>query len=224
MKPLSSIPAGLDAAPVAHAWNDAKPYAVVDETDDVTEAFGTVSYEAQVGFTIACAEWVLARLGWDMEGGGVADTLEATWASLLRLELQGGRVDVDGWKGSVRGAMAFALEDAIDVAFQPDEDHDVASQASLAAALVKHVLPEAARPAFVAWQEGVLARLLEHHIREVRATHTLVARDLYDLGVDVTSPRPHAAAFYESLRGSKNPYLRFRDRWIPFDDLVEDLA
>mgnify|MGYP000938772668 CR=1 FL=1 len=35
MKPLSSIPAGLDATPVAQAWNDAKPYALVDETEEI---------------------------------------------------------------------------------------------------------------------------------------------------------------------------------------------
>jgi len=224
MKPLGSIPRDIATSPVTHAWNDAKPYALVDETDEVTEAFGAVSYEAQVGFTIACAEWVLARLGWDMEDGAVADTLEATWASLLRMDLQGGRVDVDGWKGPVRGAMAFALDDAIDAAFQPDEDRDVASQASLAAALVRHVLPESSHAVFEAWKDGVLARLRTHHDRESRATHTLVAREIYDLQVAFETPHHHASAFYASLRGSKNPFLSFRDRWIEFDDLVEDLA
>src|SRR5581483_12216463 len=49
---------------VAHAWDDGNPFRVVASRDVLAaRRCERISPRARIGFTLACAEWVLARFG-----------------------------------------------------------------------------------------------------------------------------------------------------------------
>ncbi len=199
MKTAGWIPAERVAAlPVTHDWDDSNPYRVVENSDPVVARRAVrLSPRAKIAFTLACAEWVLARFDRLYQDPRPWQYLEARWAALVDPgfgELRDDVVDDD--EGPVRGPIALALATATD-AFRTRD----AGDPGFASALARHVVPDGS---FDRWRDACLERLEKRH---ARGTERAVARE--GLGVELEDDEESrlVRGFLRRLDAAKNPYL-----------------
>ena len=153
--------ADLQAQPITHTWDDWDPYPDLGDPDDaLIEAARGISGLAREAFAIACAEWVIFRLGALTADRLPLAYIEASWARLINW--QGASIwepDIDHYLGPILGPQGLAAV-TITNCHNALPLHDGAVDAAFAARIPRHVLPDPTP--FLAWQEQAMARL--HHL------------------------------------------------------------
>jgi hypothetical protein len=200
----------LDALPLVHRWNDDNPFRVIAHADDAVAArCERLSVRARLGFTLACAEWVLARFRRHHANERPARYAEALWAGLVDPAFAELRAEVlDDDTGAILGPIDLALGTATE-AFRSHDPTD----AAFASALARHVLgaglelpPERASAlrAFDEWQEACLARLERHH---PVGTNRAVSREGFGIDLEAHEESRLVSRFLRRLDAAKNPFL-----------------
>lgn len=200
MRPAGWIPVERVAArPVTHSWDDANPFRIVSPRDaTVARRSRALSPRARIAFTLACAEWVVARFERVHADQRPWQYLEARWAALVDPRFAALEDDVlDDDEGPVRGPISLALLTATD-AFRSRD----AGDPGFASALAKHVLDR--DRSFEDWQETSLARLEERHSR---GTERPVARESFGVELSADEESRLVRRFLRQLDAARNPFL-----------------
>lgn len=216
--PPHIVAASIDSVELRFEWNDwdVQPYFKPGDAELRERALG-LSHRARIALTIAIAEWVVHRFDRVSSDRLCHDYLEALWAwNIDWRHARPFRPDDREWQGPIRGPLELALIIPNDTFELVEEQSSSEAGPAWIAQLACHVLPDPAP--FLAWREGVLVRLEQHHPwvydehdyfleRDFRGAR--VPRELFDLGrpYDDAKADEQIAAFVARLdRG--NPFLR----------------
>lgn len=154
----------IDAAHVAGArprfvwdeWSVEDTYTPVEQ--GTVERLEKLCKRANCAFTIAIAEWILARFAGLDDDPEPAQFIEAAWAANVDLRYaQEMVIDDDEWSGPVRGPISMGLTFVIDALFAEEAGAQSAMNPAWAACFARHILPDSS--AFDVWFEAVLGRL-----------------------------------------------------------------
>lgn len=209
------VRSGVQDRNLRYTWDDINYSAAYEPLDEaLLERLGRISQRALVAFSIACAEWIVYRLGAVVDDPTPPEYLEAAWAGVVdaayTLYFE---PDLSEWEGPARGPIAAAMMLVVDALVRmEDDDHPEYNAASLSG-LAEHLLSDPAP--FRAWREQVLARLQEHHPLDSKDTRgSLVAREELDPGFDFRPELTPAliSRFLQGLDYKKNAFLRMPEQ------------
>lgn len=210
----------LRAAPVTYAWNDYDPYEVIPAAPaGLEDILQKAHFNAQLGFAIACAEWVVYRLSALTSRTDYLDHVEAKWAERVAYRLVTHATAVDTSVDDAVGGMIQLALVTVDNIQMNDGDDQQAQQAAFGAAVARHAQPDPA--AFDAWALPVAKRVADLYPREGGKDESpLIVREAFDPAVDAAGKEEKLAeAFYASLEGTESPFIRKLDRWVPYADM-----
>ena len=204
-------------------WNVRPTYEPVN-VDEILR-FKALSKRANCAFTIAIAEWILARyesMDNDPEPG---QFLEAAWAANIDIEYAGEIDIVDSeWTGPIRGPVSMALTFVLDAIFAEESSPNSAFNPAWAACFARHVLPDVS--AFNSWFDFCLTRLEPLYpapaeedldwFDEKNNLGELVPLEVFEPGsaFDSTTAPALINRFLSRLDPELNPFLRSADEMI----------
>ncbi len=137
-------------------WNVGSTYQSVNAGDVVR--LRTISKRANCAFTIAIAEWILARYKGMDNDPEPEQFLEAAWAANIHKEYAWEIEIIDAeWTGPIRGPISMALTFVLDAIFADDADLNSAFNPAWAACFARHILPDVS--VFNIWFEFSLTRI-----------------------------------------------------------------
>lgn len=137
-------------------WDRFKSYQSGDSA--VFERLSQLSHRANIGFAVACGEWVLHRFGKMSDDPRPLDYLEATWAALIDWryfhfwEPSGPK-----WSGPIGGPISLAILFAGEVVDRAAKGEAPARASSALFALASHVLFDVSP--LNNWRVRILSRL-----------------------------------------------------------------
>jgi len=202
---------GVQDRALRYTWDDINPSAAYEPLDDaLLDRLSRISQRANVAFAIACAEWVVHRLGAVAQDSTPSEYLEAAWAGIVDAAYTlYYEPDLSEWEGPARMPLAVAMILVADCLVRmEDDDHPEFNSASLAG-LAEHLLADAAP--FRAWRETILTRLELLYPLESKDTRgSIVPREALDPDYDF---RPEEAPklitkFLQGLDFKRNAFLR----------------
>lgn len=221
--------AGIASRDLAFAWDEWQIVSYYRHADP--ERFARVdalTSRANLGLTIAAAEWLVERFSACSADPVPEDYLAAAWAGAAHpAYCPYMETDDDDWRGPVRGPLAMAMAIVNDAMYGLDDQPKVSLRACWMAELVTHVLPDV--EAFEDWWDACVERLEDWHAIEVElADHV---SDLFDAFPDQGAAVPPRAFDptqpYEPAQAGRlwDEYLRSLDPGTnPFLADPEDLA
>jgi len=141
-------------------WNVAAAYQPANP--ELLERLGGLTHRAQVGLTIATAEWIAWRFEGLSDETMPLEYFEAAWAGNVDLAyVEYLDTDDDEWRGPVLGPLNVALTIVIDGLFMADQSSNTAENPCWAHNLASLVLPRIDE--FARWHAEVLDRLERHY-------------------------------------------------------------
>jgi hypothetical protein len=137
-------------------WNVRHAYMPIDQP--LFKRLKKISHRAQVGLTIAEAEWVVFRYDLVSDDPLPSQYLEAAWAANVDLAYAYYiETRDDDWRGPIRGPLKVTLSIVVDSLFCADESPNPAENPSWMSRLAEHLLPD--HTAFQQWREACVQRL-----------------------------------------------------------------
>lgn len=217
--------AGVARRELPHDWDEWNVLAYYRHIEaDLLEQVQGLTGKANLGLTIATAEWLVERFTPCDADPEPPAFLDAAWAGAAHPAYCAYmETDDDDWRGPVRGPMAMAMAIVNDATYGLADHPDVALRACWMHNLLVHVLPdEHTVEAFETWWDACVDRLATHHAIEVELAGQ--APDLFDNFPDMGSAVPPSAYdpaqpydpsqagrlwddFLRALDPSANPFL-----------------
>ena len=151
---------GLTRATIRYRWDDWDVEAVDMPVDEaLKQRLKGMSQRAVAAFSIAACEWVVHRFSGLAGDALPRQYLEAAWAQVCDFRYATHfDIDVDQWRGPVRGPLGTALRRVKFSLKQAEVEGDPAWSAGRLVRLAEHVLPEKA--AFQAWRDCIIDRFI----------------------------------------------------------------
>lgn len=148
---------------LTYTWDDWKLEEIYNPIDeDLYERLEAISHRANMGFTIACGEWIVHRFNTVSDDPVPLQHLEAAWASMLNSRYARYWEPPDEeWMGPIRGPLSLAIIFSIEVFQQADEEQHPALSSGRIAKLAEHILTDP-NP-FLDWRERIVKRLEEFY-------------------------------------------------------------
>ncbi|AKU97351.1 L-serine deaminase [Labilithrix luteola] len=187
-------------------------YRYLDE--DVFERIDPLTGKANLGLTIAAAEWLVERFSACHADVIPQNYLAAAWAGAAHPAYCAYmETSDDDWRGPVRGPLAMAMSIVNDAMYGLSDHPNVALRACWMHNLVTHVLPDT--EAFEDWWEACVDRLEQVHAIDVE----LAGRepDLFDSFPD------QGAAVPPQAFDPAQPYHPLQ-AWRLWDEYLQALA
>ena len=221
--------ANIQDSSLRYTWDDVKyqtAYYPLD--DDFLSRMARISQRANVAFAIACAEWIVHRLGKVSKDPMPAEYLEAAWAAVVdACYTRYHETDEDEWSGPIRKPLAVAVMLVVDSIIRMEDDDLPEVDAVSLSNLAEHLLPDSTL--FRDWRERVLARLERLYPRNPLDTRGVpVPREALDPDFDF---RPEMAPellrhFLRSSNHQSNAFLRSPEEMkaIGFEGTPYDLS
>lgn len=142
-----------------YEWDDWKLEDIYEsETDKFHERMSSISYRANIAFTIACGEWITYRYDVVSNDPVPHEHMEAAWAGLVDPWYAVWWEPPDEyWLGPIRGALSLAIIFTLEARADAYECLDVAESSDHASSVAEHVMTDP-NP-FRKWRERVVERL-----------------------------------------------------------------
>lgn len=141
-------------------WRIVAYYRYLDE--DTFERVDPLTGKANLGLTIAAAEWLVERFSSCDADPAPRDYLEAAWAGAAHpAYCPYMETSDDDWRGPVRGPLAMAMSIVNDAMYGLSDIPNVALRACWMYNLVTHVLPDT--EAFDDWWDVCVERMAQVH-------------------------------------------------------------
>ncbi|MBU3059269.1 hypothetical protein [Pseudomonas indica] len=226
--------AGIVSAQRAYEWDEwniKEYYRYLDE--DWFDRLDALTGKANLGLTIAAAEWLIHRFSSSDPDPEPGLYLEAAWAGAVHSAycpyMETGD---DPWRGPVRGPMSMAMTIVNDALYGLEHNPNISVRACWLYNLTRHVLPDT--KAFDAWWESCVQRLERFHSIAIELAD--YEPDLFENFPNMGSPVPPEAfdprrpydpaqnpslwdAYLRSLDPSANPFLSPPEELAEHDDL-----
>jgi hypothetical protein len=209
--------ANIQSRDIRYFWDDWNVEAVDEPLrEELQERLHSISQRAVAALTIGIAEWIVFRFGLVSSDDRPAMRLEAAWAQLASERYSLHRdIDLNEWRGPVRGPIGIALRRAIFAIREAEANGEPSWRADSASRIAEHVLPDAAP--FLKWRDAVLDRF--EALYPIDADETLgevVPREALDPenAFDPNSTEYQVNAFLSSLDHRRNPYLASPDQMV----------
>lgn len=151
---------GLTSPTIRYRWDDWDVEAVDTPIDEALQLrLKAMSQRAVAAFSIAVCEWVVHRFSGLVSDALPRQYLEAAWAQVCDFRYATHfDIDVDQWRGPVRGPLGIALRRVKFALRQAEVEGDPAWSAGRLVRLAEQVLPE--KTAFQAWRDRTIDRFI----------------------------------------------------------------
>ena len=210
LTPLKCIPCSkIENMPLSHDWSDWDPYQVLGTQNPETEAtLSDISDRAILGYSIACAEWVVCRFKKHLNDQRPYQYIQACWIYEMSDEVAAPpQSKQEEWEGPVRGPVDLSLMTVLNTIYSMD---DGAAWADGAFAELIPLLVVTPCELFLQWRFGVFKRLKERYPRSDGEFGKPVPREIFDLSQALVPEQElHLVkAFLSKALAAQNPFVR----------------